>query len=100
MWFYTETKSSGRGNMDIDDIKNKYGSKEIKNQNQKKLSWFTHFIKTIIIWTVHFFERFFFGKKKPDFKAWIIKKSNEVFIIPKQHKAVGTLGAMPAYRLP
>ena len=38
MWFYTETKSSGRGNMDIEEIKTKYGSKEIKKNYQNKLS--------------------------------------------------------------
>lgn len=37
MWFYTETKSSGRGNMDIEQIKNKYGSKEISKSYQNKL---------------------------------------------------------------
>ena len=38
MWFYTEIKSSGRGNMNIEEIKNKYGSKEISKSYQKKLS--------------------------------------------------------------
>lgn len=37
MWFYTEIKSSGRGNMDIEEIKNKYGSKEISKSYQNKL---------------------------------------------------------------
>lgn len=38
MWFYTETKSSGRGNMDIEEIKTRYGTKEINKNIQNKLS--------------------------------------------------------------
>ena len=35
MWFYSDTKSSGRGNMDIETIKATYGQKEIKKQTTK-----------------------------------------------------------------
>ena len=38
MWFYTEMKSAGRGNMDIEEIKTRYGIKEVNKNIQNKLS--------------------------------------------------------------
>lgn len=38
MWYYKGTESSGRGNLTMDEIRNKYGSQKIEPKGQNKLS--------------------------------------------------------------
>lgn len=49
MWFYKGTESSGRGNMDIEEIRNKYGSTKISPDALKKISGIGQNIKVSAI---------------------------------------------------